>query len=83
MKNSVRKDLNWGERGAFAVVGVSTIVYGYGKMLRGQWIYENWRGLDTSAWLEIALGLFFLLVAVFPWGRVQFLWNTDRRRSRR
>jgi hypothetical protein len=49
-------------------------------MLRGQWIYENWRGLDITAWFVIVLGVFFLLVAIFPWGRVHFLWDTDGKR---
>jgi multisubunit Na+/H+ antiporter MnhB subunit len=83
MKKPARKDLSWGERLAFALVGFLTIVYGYGKMLRGQWIYENWRGLDITAWFVIVLGVLFLLVAVFPWGRIHFLWDPGRKRHRR
>lgn len=83
MKRPARKDLSWGERVPFAVVGVLSIVYGYGKMLRGQWIYENWRGLDITAWFVIVLGLFFILVTVFPWGRVHFLWDAGGKRRRR
>jgi hypothetical protein len=55
MKKPARKDLSWGQRVPFAVVGLLTIVYGYGKMLRGQWVYENWRGLDITAWSVIVL----------------------------
>jgi hypothetical protein len=83
MKKPARKDLSWGERWAFALGGFLTIVYGYGKMLRGQWIYENWRGFDITAWFVIVLGVLFLLVAVFPWGRIHFLWDTGRKRHRR
>jgi hypothetical protein len=83
MKTPVRKDLSWGERSTFAVAGFLIIGYGYGKMLRGQWIYENWRGMDLTAWFVVVLGVFFLLVAVFPWGRIHFLWDTGRKRHRR
>jgi hypothetical protein len=72
MKKAQRKNLTRGDRLVFAVVGFFTVVYGYGKMLRGQWIYENWRGLDITAAFVIFLGVLFLLVAVFPWGRIRF-----------
>lgn len=76
-----RKDLTWGERLPFAVVGVATVVYGYGQVLRGKPIYTNWRGLDVSASFVIFIGGLFLLAAIFPWGRIHFLWDTDRKKT--
>jgi hypothetical protein len=77
-----RTDLTWGERLPFAVVGVLTVVYGYGQLLRRKPIYTNWRGLDVSASFVIILGALSLLVAIFPWGRIHFLWDTDRKKHR-
>jgi hypothetical protein len=51
-----RADLTWGERLPFAVVGVLTVIYGYGQVLRGKPIYTNWRGLDVSAAFVIFMG---------------------------
>ena len=84
MKKSkpLRKDLTWGERLAFAVVGVLTAVYGYGQVLRGKPIYSNWRGQDVPAWFVIFIGAFFLFVAIFPWGHIHFLWDTDQKKHR-
>jgi len=82
VKSPDRKDLNWRERLGFAVVGFFMIAYGYGQILRGKWIYTNWRGLDVSADFVIFLGVLFLLAAVFPWGRLHFLWNTSGKKRR-
>ena len=83
MKKKARKDLDRGERAAFAVAGVVAIIYGYGQILRGTPIYTNWRGLDVSGQLVILLGVLSLLVAIFPWGRIHFLWNTDKKKHLR
>jgi hypothetical protein len=83
MKNPARKDLRWGERVLFAVLGLMTIAYGYAKILQGKPIYENWRGLDISAQFVMFLGAVFLVVAVFPWGRIHFLWDDDPKKRRR
>jgi hypothetical protein len=82
VKSPGRKDLNWRERLVIAIVGFFMIAYGYGQILRGKRIYINWRGLDVSADFVIILGAFFLLAAVFPWGRIHFLWNTSRKKRR-
>jgi len=75
-----RKDLSWGERLPFAVLGALAVIYGYGQILRGKPIYTNWRGLDVSASFVIFTGALSLLVAIFPWGRIHFLWDTDRKK---
>ncbi len=80
MKSPERKDLSWTERLTFAVVGFFMLAYGGGQILRGKWIYTNWRGLDLTADFVIFLGALFLLAAVFPWGRIHFLWNTNRKK---
>jgi hypothetical protein len=77
-----RKDLTWGERLPFAVVGVLTVVYGYVQVLAGRPIYTNWRGLDVSASFVIFIGAVFLLAAIFPWRHIRFLWDTDRKKHR-
>ena len=82
MKTPERKDLSWGERLAFALVGLLTVAYGYGQTLRGKQIYTNWRGLDVSAQFVMFLGALLLLVAIFPWGRIHFLWDTDGKKHR-
>ena len=82
MSTPERKDLNWKERLAFAVPGAFTVIYGYGQILRGKFIYTNWRGLDVSAQFVIFLGALFLLAAIFPWSRIHFLWETDRKKHR-
>jgi hypothetical protein len=83
MKNKARKDLDRGERAAFAVAGVVAIIYGCGQILRGAPIYTNWQGLDVSGQLAILLGVLSLLVAIFHWGRIHFLWNTNKKKHRR
>ena len=82
MKTAERKDLSWGERLAFAVAGVFTVAYGYGQILRGKPIYTNWRGLDVSAQFIIFVGALFLFAAIFPWSRILFLWETERKKHR-
>jgi hypothetical protein len=82
VKSPERKDLDWSERLSIAVVGFLTVAYGYGQLLRGKRIYTNWRGLDVSADFVIFLGVLFLLAAVFPWGWLHFLWNTNRKKRR-
>jgi hypothetical protein len=79
MKKAPRKDLSLSDRLIFAGVGIFGILFGYGKVLRGQVIYENWRGLDISAYFVMVLGLLFVLVAVFPWSRLHFLWNDGKK----
>lgn len=83
MKKPAPTDLDWRSRLIFAVLGLFTIAYGYGKILEGKPIYENWRGLDIAAQFVMVLGGFFLFVAIFPWGRVRFLWDTDRKKRHR
>jgi hypothetical protein len=83
MKKPKRKDLDWKERLIFAAIGLLTMFYGYGQILRGQPFYTNWRGLELSAQLVMFLGAALLFVAVFPWGRIHFLWETDPKKRRR
>jgi len=83
MKKAAPTDLDWSSRLAFAVSGFLAIAYGYGKILAGKPIYENWRGLDVTAYFVIFLGGFFLFVAISPWGRIRFLWDTDRKKRHR
>jgi|HubBroStandDraft_2_1064218.scaffolds.fasta_scaffold15200_6 hypothetical protein len=85
MKNSKpkREDLTLGERLPFAVVGIIIIVYGYGQILRGKPLYTNWQGQNLSAQFVIFLGALFLLVAIFPSGRIKFLWDTGKKKHRR
>ncbi len=82
MSKPERKDLDWKERSALAVAGGFTVLYGYGQILRGKPIYTNWRGLDVSAQFVLFLGALFLLAAIFPWSRIHFLWETDRKKHR-
>ena len=60
---------NWSTRLAFGIAGLFTVIYGYGERLRGHEIYENRRGLDTSPDFVMFIGVLFVLVAVFPWGK--------------
>ncbi|HSY31766.1 MAG TPA: hypothetical protein VLA42_07240 [Verrucomicrobiae bacterium] len=83
IKRPERKDLTWSERSGFALAGVFIIAYGYGQILRGRAIYTNWRGLDISAQFVIFLGALSLLVAIFPWARIHFLWNIEKKNHRR
>jgi multisubunit Na+/H+ antiporter MnhB subunit len=82
VKSPERKDLSWTDRLAFAVVGFFMVAYGYWQVLRGKWIYTNWRGLDVPAYFVVILGALFLLAAVFPWGWIHFLWATNRKKRR-
>ena len=77
------KDLTWKDRLAFALAGLLVIGYGYGQILRGTPIYENWLAMDVPADFVILLGVLSLLVAIFPWSRVHFLWDTGRKKHRR
>ena len=83
MTKTKRKDLDWRERLFIAVIGLFAMIYGYGQILRGHLIYENYRGLDVPAQLPIFLGAIFLLVAVFPWGRIHILWEDGRKKHHR
>jgi hypothetical protein len=80
--NPPRKDLTRGERLALALAGLFVIAYGYGQILRGRVIYENWLAMDVPADFVILLGALCLLVAIFPWGRIHFLWDTGRKKHR-
>ena len=80
MKKEPRKDLARGERAAFAMAGIVAIIYGYGQILRGTPIYTNSWGQDLSGQFDIFLGVLSLLVAIFPWGRIHFLWDTDKKK---
>jgi len=83
MTKTKRKDLDWRERLFIAVIGLFAMIYGYGQILRGRLIYENYRGLDVPAQFPIFLGAIFLLVAVFPWGRIHILWEDGRKKHQR
>ena len=83
VKKQERKDFTWGERAIFPGVGVFTMLYGYGEILRGHQIYTNWRGLDISAQFVMFLGAFFIVFAIFPWGRLHFLWEAGRKQRGR
>jgi hypothetical protein len=39
--------------------------------------------LDISAQFVMFLGVLFLLVAIFPWARIHFLWNIEKKNHRR
>ncbi len=80
MKKPERKDFTLGERAIFGGVGVFVILYGYGQNLRGHPIYTNWRGLDISAQFVMFTGAFFVVFAIFPWGRLHFLWDAGRKK---
>jgi hypothetical protein len=81
--NQPRKDLTSKDRLAFALAGFFGIAYGYGQILRGQPIYKNWLAMDVPADFEILLGVLCLLVAIFPWSRIHFLWDTGSKKQRR
>ncbi len=61
-----------------AGLGAYTILYGYAKVKKGLWFYKNHHGLDVPALFVASLGVLFLLFAVFPWGRIRFLWDSPR-----
>jgi hypothetical protein len=81
--NRPRKDLTWKDRLAFALAGFFGIVYGFGQILRGRPIFENWVSMDVPADFVILLGVLCLLVAIFPWSRIPFLWDAGRKKHRR
>lgn len=81
--NPPRKELTWRERLAIALAGFFVIAYGYGQILRGSLIYENWLAMDVPADFVILLGVLCLLVAIFPWSRIHFLWDTTGKKQRR
>jgi hypothetical protein len=72
-----------GERLTFALVGIFAVVYGYGQILRGKPIYTNWRGSDISGQFVMFLGALFIVAAIFPWGRIRSLWETDGKKHHR
>jgi hypothetical protein len=81
VKTPERKNLTWRDRVAFGMVGLITMLYGYGQELRGKWIYSNWRGLDLTARFVMAVGALFVATALFPWwSRIHFLWDTKRQK---
>ena len=80
MKAPERKDLTWRDRLPFGVAGLIILLYGYGQQLRGKWIYTNWKGQDLTAGFVMFIGALFIAAAVFPWGRIHFLWNVDRKK---
>jgi hypothetical protein len=82
MKQPKKKDLTWRDRLALAIGGAFTTIYGYGQALRGRWIYTTWRGQATTAMFVMILGALFLLAAVFPWGRLTFLWEGTGRKEK-
>ncbi len=83
MKQREKKDLSWSERLVLAVVGIFFVAYGYGQLLRGRWIYTNWRGQDVTGMFVMILGGLCVAAAVFPWGRLTFLWEGGRSRRKR
>ena len=64
--NQPRKELTWRERLAIALAGFFGIAYGYGQILRGRPIYENWLAMDVPADFVILLGVICSLLAIFP-----------------
>jgi hypothetical protein len=82
MKRPERKDLSWKERLGIALIGFFISAYGYSQTLRGRLIYTNARGRDVPAHFVIILGALFVLASLFPWGRIHFLWNTERKKRR-
>jgi H+/Cl- antiporter ClcA len=80
MKKPPRKDLSFRERLSVAVVGIFVGIYGYGQILRGKLIYTNSKGQDVPALFVIFLGALFLITAVFPWGRIHFLWDEGKKK---
>ncbi len=80
VKKQGRKDFTLGERAIFASVGIFTVLYGYGQILRGKPIYTNWFGRDFSAQFVMFLGALFIAFALFPWGRLHFLWDAGRKK---
>jgi hypothetical protein len=84
VKTPERKDLTWRDRLVFGLAGLFIILYGYGQEMRGKWIYTNWRGLDVTARFVMAIGTLCVAAAVFPWwGRIHFLWDTDKKNRRK
>jgi hypothetical protein len=83
MKRIKRKDLSWRDRLPFAIVGMFVMIYGYGELLRGRWVYTTLYGQDITAKFVIILGGLFVLAAIFPWGRLTFLWEGGRRKGDR
>lgn len=74
--------MSWRERLPIAVVGIS-VIYGYGQLLRGRLVYATIYGQDITATFVMIVGGLFVLAAIFPWGRLTFLWQGDNRRDRR
>jgi len=65
------------------LAGFFAIAYGYGQILRGSLIYENWLAMDVPAHFVILLGVLCSLAAIFPWSRIHFLWDTGRKKNHR
>jgi hypothetical protein len=70
-----RKDLSLIDRVAIVVAGILTIAFGYGQRLHGRWVYTTVYGQDMTSTFLMIIGGLFVLAAIFPWGRLTFLWQ--------
>jgi len=75
VKKPKRTDLTLRERIAFGIGGLFALLYGYGQILRGNAIHNTWSGVDTRGHRAMAFGAILVGTAVFPWGRLRFLWD--------
>jgi hypothetical protein len=80
MKPLRKNDLSWGQRLGSAGIGVLLVTYGYAQILRGRPIYRNWLWMDVPALFVVFLGALSFAFAIFPWGRIRFLWDDERHR---
>ena len=66
----------------FIGVGLYASLYGYAKVHQGIWYYKNYRRDDVPALFTVAMGILFVLFAIFPWGYIGFLWGGPRKKRR-
>jgi hypothetical protein len=82
MKRQEQRRIGWGERAGFAGIGLFTMLYGYGQILRKQPIYVTWKGqLNTGAFV-VVIGAIFLLVSVLPWNYINSRWPVPKPRKK-
>ena len=83
MKKPKRTDLTLGERIPFGIAGLFGLPYGYSQSVRGNAIYTTWRGLGMTAEFAMVFGAILLGIAIFPWGRLHFLWDDGSKKHKR